>query len=131
MLEQEFRNPYGFKPDDFAPRGVISLSPEAETSGREFVGKLQQFEPSSNWIAGFAWCYTRSMRKAPGSETIDEGPGIDLAGYRVSDIPAGMIEIRNGIPFAFIIPHDKIDSAKHKEIVQVRLSSGRLSFSLT
>ena len=130
MVEQAFENPYGFTPDDFAPDGVLALSPEAQAEGRDFVSHLQQFEPSSRWIAGFAWCYDRSMRENPGSEMIDEGPGIDLAGYRATEIPAGPVEVRDGVPFTFVIPRDKVDFAKRKEIVQVRLASGRLSFAL-
>ena len=35
-----------------------------------------------------------------------------------------------GVPLAFIIPHDKFENAKRKEIVQTRLASGRLSYQL-
>ncbi len=130
MSEQVFANPYGFTSLDFAPRGEIALSPEALTDAKEFVGHLQRFEPTSRWIAGFVWCYTRTMRETPNSELIDEGPGIDLAGYRTSEIPVDAVELRDGVPVTFIIPRDKIEAAKRKEIVKIRLASKRLSFAL-
>jgi len=130
MSEQAFANPYGFTSEDFAPRGVIALSPEALADAKEFVGHLQRFEPTSRWIAGFAWCYARTMRESPNSELIDEGPGIDLAGYRTSEIPADAVELRDGVPVTFIIPRDKIEAAERKEIVQIRLTSKRFSFAL-
>lgn len=130
MSEQAFANPYGFTSEDFAPRGAIALSPEALTDAKEFVGHLQRFEPTSRWIAGFVWCYTRTMRETPISELIDEGPGIDLAGYRTSEIPVDAVELRDGVPVTFIIPRDKIEAAKRKKIVQIRLASNRLSFAL-
>ena len=123
-------NPYGFNDDDFAPRGSMTLSAEVLDKAREFVFQLERFEPTSTWIAGFAWCYARTMRESPSSELIDEGPGIDLAGYRTTEIPKDAVEIRNGVPITFIIPRDKIKAAKRKEIVQVRLKSKRLSFEL-
>jgi hypothetical protein len=61
---------------------------------------------------------------------IDEGTGIDLAGYRTSEIPDGAVEVYDGVPVTFIIPRDKIEEAKRKEIVQIRLTSKRLSFAL-
>ena len=130
MSEQVFPNPYGFTAEDFAPRGAIALSSEALADAKEFVRNLQRFEPSSRWIAGFAWCYARTMRESSNSELIDEGPGIDLAGYRTSEIPDDAVELYEGVPVVFIIPRDKIDAAKRKEIVQTRLTSKRLSFVL-
>jgi hypothetical protein len=70
------------------------------------------------------------LKKSPDSPAIDEGPGIDLAGYRVSDIPTDAVDERSGVPLAFIIPHDRFEDAKRKEIVQTRLASGRLSYEL-
>jgi len=130
MSEAAFTNPYGFTANDFAPCGLITLSSEALADAREFVNHLQRFEPTSRWIAGFAWCYARTMRESPNSEVIDEGPGIDLAGYRTNEIPADAVELRDGVPVTFIIPRDKVEAARLKEIVQVRLNSKRLSFEL-
>ena len=130
MSGQDFVNPYGFTSGDFAPRGAITLSSEALADAKEFVSQLQRFEPTSRWIAGFAWCYARTMRENSNSASIDEGPGIDLAGYRTSEIPPDAVETHDGVPVVFIIPRDKIDEAKRKEIVQTRLLSKRLSFAL-
>ena len=130
MSERAFANPYEFTSEDFAPRGAIALSLEALAAATEFVGHLQRFGPSSQWIAGFVWCYARTMRESPNSESIDEGPGIDLAGYRTSEIPVDAVELRDGVPVTFIIPRDKFEAAKRKEIVQIRLTSKRLSFAL-
>jgi hypothetical protein len=61
MSEQTFLNPHGFNSEDFAPRGAITLSPEALAAAKEFVVQLQRFEPTSRWIAGFVWCYTSRL----------------------------------------------------------------------
>jgi hypothetical protein len=130
MINDNSSNPHGFTPDDFAPTGVINLSPEALSDARAFLIHLGQFDGSARWIAGFVWTYARSMRKSGQTEIVDEGPGIDLAGYRFSEIPSYAVESRDGTPVIFIIPQDKIAAATQKEIVEVKLVTGRPSFEL-
>jgi hypothetical protein len=130
MAKKDASNPYGFTLDDFAPTGSIDVSVEAMKQAREFLSDLVAFDSQSEWISVFAWCYSRTIRRNSQVETIDEGPGIDLAGYRMSELPPGAVETRNGLKVAFIIPREKIESASAKRIVKTKLSSGRLSFEL-
>ena len=130
MAKKDVSNPYGFTLDDFAPMGSIDLSAEVMKQAREFLGDLIAFDSQSEWIPAFAWCYSRTFRRSTQVEAIDEGPGIDLAGYRYSELPPGAVETRNGLKIAFIIPREKIQIASAKRIIETRLSSGRLSFEL-
>lgn len=130
MINDNSTNPHGFTPIDFAPPGAVKLSAEALSDARDFLVHLGQFDENAKWIAGFVWNYARSMRKAGQTEIVDEGPGIDLAGYRFSEIPSYAVEIRDGTPVIFVIPRDKIATATQKEIVQVKLTTGRPSFEL-
>jgi hypothetical protein len=130
MAKKDVSNPYGFTLDDFAPMGSIDLSAEAMKQAREFLGDLIAFDSQSEWIPAFAWCYSRTFRRSTQVEAIDEGPGIDLAGYRYSELPPGAVETRNGLKIAFIIPREKVQIASAKRIIETRLSSGRLSFEL-
>ena len=130
MSSDTFTSSYGFRPTDFVPPKQISLSPEALAEVRQFLSELESQAQGTKWIVAFTWCYDRILKKSPDSSAIVEGPGIDLAGYRVSDIPPDAIDERSGVPLAFIIPHDRFKDAKRKEIVQTRLASGRLSYEL-
>jgi hypothetical protein len=130
MSPDTFANPYGFRPTDFVPPKQISVSPEALAEARQFLSELQSQGQENKWIVAFTWGYDRTFKKSPDSPAVDEGPGIDLAGYRVSEIPADAVDERSGIPLAFIIPRDKLENADRKEIVQTRLASGRLSYEL-
>jgi hypothetical protein len=130
MAKDDVSNPYGFTLDDFAPTGSIDVSFVAMKQAREFLGDLIAFDSQSEWIPAFAWCYTRTCRRSAQAETFDEGPGIDLAGYRMSELPPGSVETRNGLKIAFIIPREQIERASAKQIIETRLSSGRLSFEL-
>jgi hypothetical protein len=125
-----FTNPYGFRSTDFVPPKKIDVSPDALAEALQFLSELQSQGQGNKWIVAFTWCYDRNLRRSPDSSAIDEGPGVDLAGYRASEIPADAIDERSGVPLAFIIPHDKFENAKRKEIVQTRLASGRLSYEL-
>jgi len=130
MAATTTNNSYPLSRIDFAPRGLISLSDEARAGASEFLLQLGRFDEASRWIVGFVWSSARSMRENKNSEWIDEGPGIDLAGYRSTELPPDAIETRDGVPVAFVIPRSVIDAAKEKKIVQVRVSSGRLSLQL-
>ncbi|MBV8794023.1 MAG: hypothetical protein JO136_03715 [Hyphomicrobiales bacterium] len=130
MSPDTFTNSYGFRPTDFAPPKQIDVSPEALSEARQFLSELESRSQGTKWIVAFTWCYDRTFKKSPDSPAIDEGPGIDLAGYRVSEIPADAVDEKSGVPLAFIIPHDKFENADKKEIVQTRLVSGRLSYEL-
>ena len=130
MAKKDASNPYGFTLDDFAPTGSVDVSVEAMKQAREFLGDLIAFDRQSEWIPAFAWCYSRTIRRSAQIETIDEGPGIDLAGYKMSELPPGTVETRNGLKIAFIIPREKIQSVSAKRIMETKLSSGRLSFEL-
>jgi hypothetical protein len=123
-------NPYNFTPQSFAPRDLIELSREAHLGARDFIRELGRFDSGAQWVAGFLWHSKRSMRANKNSEWIDEGPGIDLAGYRVNELPENTIETRDGLPVAFVIPRDIVDSSAAKRIAQVRVSSGRMSFQI-
>lgn len=130
MSPDTFTNPYGFRTTDFVPPKQITVSPDALSEARQFLSELNSNHQGTKWIVAFTWCYDRTFMKTPGSPAVNEGPGIDLAGYRLSEIPAEAIDERNGVPLAFIIPHDKFENADRKEIVQTRLASGRLSYEL-
>ncbi len=130
MSTDTSENPYGFNTNDFAPPGQIALSGAAMEEARQFLSELAQYEKEPKWIVAFTWCSKRSFQKSPESQSIDEGPGIDLAGYRSSEIPPDAVEVRDGVPLAFIIPGERLSSAKRKEIVETRLPSGRLSYML-
>lgn len=121
---------YDFGEDAFAPQGAVRLSKEAETGARQFLNSLTKFDSSAAWVAAFEWCYGRTMRRTPEAAVVDEGPGIDLAGYKTSELPSSAVELRDGLRVAFILPREKIDRAAHKEIVQIRLPSGRISYAL-
>ena len=97
------------------PPKQIDVSPEALAEARQFLSELQSQGQGNKWIVAFTWCYDRNLRRSPDSSAINEGPGIDLAGYRASEIPADAIDERSGVALAFIIPHDKFKNAKRKE----------------
>jgi hypothetical protein len=130
MSHDTFTNSHGFRPTDFVPPEHIGISPEALSEARQLLSELQSQTQGTKWIVAFTWCYDRTFKKSPDSPAVDEGPGIDLAGYRVSEIPPYAVDHRSGVPLAFIIPHDKFENATRKEIVQTRLASGRLSYEL-
>jgi hypothetical protein len=129
MSPDTFTNSYGFRAIDFVPPKQISVSPEALSEARQFLSELESQGQGTKWIVAFTWCYDRTLKKGPGSPAVDEGSGIDLAGYRVSEIPANVVDERSGVPLAFITPHYKLVNAR-KEIIQTRLASGRLSYEL-
>jgi hypothetical protein len=130
MIPGAVENPYGFNAHDFVPAGKVILSSEVLKEARQFLLELQKYERAAKWIVAFTWCYNRSIKKTPDSPAIDEGSGIDLAGYRSSEIPSEAVEVRDGVPLAFIIPRDQFSLASKKEIIQTKLASGRLSFQL-
>ena len=121
---------YDFPANFYVPKGTITLSPKALAVARQFVGNLREYDPKARWIAGFQWGTARSMRWTADSETIDEGPGIDLAGYRDSEVPPDKVEIVAGVPVIFLIPPDVVAAAKTKTMVETRTNSGRASFAL-
>jgi hypothetical protein len=121
---------HDFTPNDFAPNGTMKLDSNVIAEARAFLRDLLEYDPDSKWIVAFAWCYQRLMRKSGESQYVDEGPGIDLAGYRSTELPDYAVEIRDGVPIAFIIRQDILAASQNKEIVNVTLSSGRQSFGL-
>jgi hypothetical protein len=130
MSPDAFKNPYAFKDHDFAPRGEIKLAPGALQEARQFLSELGANEDGSKWVVAFTWCYKRAFRKSPDAPSIDEGPGLDIAGYRSTEIPANAIDVREGVSLTFIIPPDQLEKAKDKMIVERRLQSGRMSYEL-
>jgi hypothetical protein len=107
---------YGFYPEDYVAKGVIALSPKALAVARQFAADLGKYDPKARWTAD--------------SETIDEGPGIDLAGYRYGEVPMDKVEIVDGVPVIFLIPPEVVAAAKSKTMVETRANSGRASFAL-
>ena len=130
MAVHHFENPYGFKTDDFVRPGQITLAPEAFAEARQFLSELEQYEQGTKWIVGFTWSRARTMQRDHDSRSVDEGPGIDVMGYRSTEIPSEAVEVREGVPLTFIIPREQFDRAQKKEIVETRLVSGRLSYEL-
>jgi hypothetical protein len=130
MTAESFKNPYQFNDDDFAPRGAIQLDPAAIEEARQFLSELGANERDGKWVVAFTWCYGRTFQKSSNSPNVDEGPGIDIAGYRTKELPPGVIEVRNGVPVAFIIPAEQLAAASRKAIVETRLASGRMSYKL-
>lgn len=123
-------NQYEFPPELFVSKGTISLSPKALAVAKQFVFDLGKFDPKARWIAGFQWCSARSMRWTANSETFDEGPGIDLAGFRYGELPTDTVEIVDGAPVIFLIPPDVVAAGEAKTMVEARTNSGRASFAL-
>jgi hypothetical protein len=123
-------NHYEFPPELYVAKGVITLSPKALMVARQFVGYLREYDPKARWIADFQWCTARSMSWTADSEMIDEGPGIDLAGFRYGELPTDTVEIVDGVPVIFLIPPDVVVAAKTKTMVETRTNSGRASFAL-
>ena len=123
-------NHYEFPPELFVPKGVITLSPKALAVARQFVVDLGRYDPKARWIAGFQWCTARTMQWTADSETFDEGPGIDLAGFRYGELPTDTVEIVDGVPVIFLIPPSVVAAAKTKTMIETRTSSGRASFAL-
>jgi hypothetical protein len=109
----------GFRPEDFPARGTISVSKEALTLAVDFLGHLRTVDSEVRWIATFSWGTERKYRKSSKDDWIDMGPGIDSCGYRISELPAGVVEVRDGIEVAFIIPAQAIDSVSEKRIIVV------------
>ena len=121
---------HDFTPDDFAPRGTVKLANTILDEARAFRLDLEAYNSRANWIVAFTWCYQRLMRKSGEIQYVDEGPGLDFAGYRSTELPDYAVEIRQGVPLAFIIRRDVLNAAQAKEIVKVSLNTGRQSFAL-
>ncbi len=130
MLPSKYEPKHDFTPKDFAPRGTIKLADGVLDRARQFQSELQRYDSNAQWIVAFTWCYKRSMRKKGETEYIDEAPGLDLAGYRSTELPDYAVELRDGVRLAFIIRHDIFEAAKEKKVIEVRLASGRDSFDL-
>ncbi len=130
MLPSNYEPQHDFTPGDFAPTGTIKLADGVLDQARQFQSELQSYDPNAEWIVAFTWCYKRSMRKKGESEYINEAPGLDLAGYRSTELPDYAVELREGVRLAFIIRHDILAAAKEKKVIEVRLVSGRDSFDL-
>jgi hypothetical protein len=121
---------HDFTPSDFAPKGSVKLADSVLDEARAFQRDLQNYDPAAKWIVAFTWCYQRLMRKSGESQYVDEGPGLDLAGYRSTELPDYAVEIQDSVPLAFIIRPDILAASQAKQIVKVTLSSGRQSFGL-
>lgn len=123
-------NTLGFSPEDFAPRGEIALSPEALDQARIFLANMERYDPTSKWIVGFSWADERKLRPDSHSDWVDIGPGVDLCGYKSSELPNDVIEIRNGLDVVFIIPRDRIQAAVEKKIISVKSIRGNPAVTL-
>jgi hypothetical protein len=130
MTSKQPQQLHDFTPNDFAPKGAVRLGNSVLDEARAFQRDLQSYDPDANWIVAFTWCYQRQMRKSGESQYVDEGPGLDLAGYRSTELPDYAVEIRGDMSVAFIIRRDILATSQAKEIVKVTLSSGRQSFAL-
>jgi hypothetical protein len=130
MTDSDPNNPYGFNLNDLPPPGAIAVPAEALDRAREFSADLRKSDGDPRWIATFAWAYQRKYRPNPTAEWVDEGPGVDLCGYKSSELPPGVVEVRDGLPVAFIIPRDKVASAIEKKIVETKLVSGVTAYKL-
>ena len=71
------------------------------------------------------------MCKTPGGKTFDEGPGIDLAGFRNFETPTDTVVNIAGVPIVFILPPEIVAASKAKLIVPTVTNSDRASFALT
>jgi hypothetical protein len=130
MITPESSDNKGFNALAFAPNGVLSVTDEALAQARSFWVELQNYDTGAKWVVAFTWASERKYRRSAQSEWIDEGPGIDLCGYKAAELPDGVTESRDGVPVAFIIPRDKIAAASQKKIVEVKSNSGAPSFTL-
>ncbi|MBV8472615.1 MAG: hypothetical protein JO107_10110 [Hyphomicrobiales bacterium] len=130
MLPPRETDQYGFYPEDYVAKGAITLSPKALAVAKQFVVDLGKYDPKARWIAAFQWRTARTMRWSADSETFDEGPGIDLSGFRYDQVPPDAVEIIDGVPVIFILPPEVVAAAKTKTIVEAPTNSGRASFAL-
>ena len=123
-------NTLGFSHDDFAPRGEIALSPDALDQARKFRANMEKYDPTSKWIVGFSWADDRKLRPDLHSDWVDIGPGVDLCGYKPSDLPNDVVEIRDGLEVVFLIPRDIIHAANEKKIISVKSIRGNPAVKL-
>jgi hypothetical protein len=124
-------NKFDYPLDWYVARGVVRLSSEATQQAKEFSKELSSYEDKSKWIVGFLWALDRSLRAKADGPTFDEGPGIDLAGFRDTEILTNTVENVAGVRIVFILPPEVVAAAKAKLIVPSVTNSGRASFLLT
>jgi hypothetical protein len=120
----------GFRPEDFPARGTISVSKEALALVSSFLHHLRTVDAEARWIVTFAWGTDRKYRENSTSDWVGMEPGLDLCGYRISELPPNVVETRDGIEMAFIIPAEEIDSATEKQIVTVESIRGGAAVKL-
>jgi len=123
-------NTYNFPPNAYVAKATITLSALALAAARDCARTQAALEPHSNWIVGFRWFVTRSTRRTKTREEFDEGPGIDVHGFRDSEINTATVENYDGVPVVYIISADIVAKAEEKRIIEVKLNSGRRSFAL-
>ncbi|MGD1038070.1 MAG: hypothetical protein ABR878_13015 [Roseiarcus sp.] len=130
MITPASNDDKGFNALAFAPNGAVSVTDEAMAQARSFWADLQKYDTGTKWVVAFTWASERKYRRSAQSEWLDEGPGIDLCGYKAAELPDGVTESRDGVPVVFIIPRDKIAAASEKKIVEAKSISGAPSFKL-
>jgi hypothetical protein len=100
MAPDYTKPPYSF----FAPPGAIRVSPSALALAREYSSNVRQLRPDNNWIVGFDWGDTRSIRRRVDGPLENLGAGLDLVAYERADIPSGVVQVLDGIEIAIKVP---------------------------
>ena len=104
-----------WRPDEFAPAGIIKLSEAVVELAHALRAAGQRQRSSKDWVLSFNWCLSRRYRD-PGADWVDEGPGVMAAASERSEIPPDRIEMIDGLEFAVAIPKDICEAARERLI---------------
>lgn len=112
MMPDYTKPPYSF----FAPPGVVRVSPSALALAREYASKVRQLRSDNNWIVGFDWADTRSIRRRVDGPLEELGAGLDLVAYERADIPAAVVHALDGFEIAIKVPSRVYESSRYRLI---------------
>ena len=102
----------------FAPPGSIKISDAAWQMAREFDERVRRSKSYEEWVISFNWADSRSIRRRIDGPMEDIGPGLDIVAYDRPDVPAEVVQQRDGIAFAANIP-SRIYEASAERLIDV------------
>lgn len=91
--------------------GTIKLTDRALKLAEEF-----QTAVPSGWIMAFASYEGSRMRASKDAPWVDTGPGIDLGGYKIGQIPAEAVYRHGSLSYAVLISKEMVASHPEKTI---------------